>query len=434
VSMRRLHHEQPESFAFTPANAEWAQAQIAKFPKGRQASAVIPLLWRGQEQEGWVTRPMIEEVAKLLGMDPIRVLEVATFYFMFQLQPIGHVAHVQVCGTTSCMICGAEELIEVCKRRIAPEPHQLSADGRFSWEEVECLGACSNAPMVQIGKDYFEDLTPESFGGLLEALVRGEVPRPGPQNGRWACEPGTGRTSLAGEPFQGANASVELALARADTIARITGEVEAGDMRPPEGRAATETGLTEIGGEPAGHAAPKPTAETVPDRKERSEQPAPLPSDKAEVAGEPEKEEAAERQTEQADAKGNNGSGLPPRDGTEAAADEVMPDPPGKPHGPAVGAGVSGMLSEPRGGRADDLKRIRGVGPKLEGLLNGLGVYHFDQIAGWGSEEIAWIDDQLGDFRGRVERDDWVAQAKELAEGGGQAMAVPAARDHSRDE
>ncbi len=119
VSLRRLHHEQPESFAFTPANAEWARAQMAKFPAGRQASAVIPLLWRGQEQEGWVTRPMIEEVARMLGMDPIRVLEVATFYFMFQLQPVGGVAHVQVCGTTSCMLCGAEDLIAVCRERIA---------------------------------------------------------------------------------------------------------------------------------------------------------------------------------------------------------------------------------------------------------------------------------------------------------------------------
>ena len=131
MSVRRLHHEQPGSFAFTPANLAWAEKQIGKYPAGRQASAVIPLLWRAQEQEGWVTRPMIEEVARMLGMDPIRVLEVATFYYMFQLQPTGSVAHVQVCGTTSCMICGAEDLIAVCRSRIAPEPHQLSADGRF---------------------------------------------------------------------------------------------------------------------------------------------------------------------------------------------------------------------------------------------------------------------------------------------------------------
>ena len=157
--LRRLYQDQPDSFAFTPANLEWARAQITKYPEGRQASAIIPLLWRAQEQEGWLTRPAIEYVAGMLGMDYIRALEVATFYFMFQLQPVGSIAHVQVCGTLSCMICGAEDLIGVCRDKIAAEPHALSPDGKFSWEEVECLGACSNAPMVQIGKDYYEDLT-----------------------------------------------------------------------------------------------------------------------------------------------------------------------------------------------------------------------------------------------------------------------------------
>jgi len=198
MSLRRLHHEQPESFAFTPANAEWAKGQIAKYPEGRQASAVIPLLWRGQEQEGWVTRPMIEEVARILEMEPIRVLEVATFYFMFQLRPVGSVAHIQVCGTTSCMICGAEDLIAVCREKIAPKPHELSEDGKFSWEEVECLGACSNAPMAQIGKDYYEDLTAARFGEIIDELAAGRVPVPGPQNGRWASEPLGGVSSLFG--------------------------------------------------------------------------------------------------------------------------------------------------------------------------------------------------------------------------------------------
>jgi len=134
-------------------------------------------------------------VAEMLGMAYIRVLEVATFYFMFQLQPVGSVAHVQVCGTTPCMLCGAEALIEVCRAKIAAEPHRLSDDGRFSWEEVECLGACANAPMVQIGKDFYEDLTPESFAAILDALARGEVPRPGPQNGRFSSEPAGGATT-----------------------------------------------------------------------------------------------------------------------------------------------------------------------------------------------------------------------------------------------
>ena len=133
--LRRLHPEQPERFAFTPANQAWAERQIAKFPEGRQASAIIPLLWRAQEQEGWLSRAAIEHVATMLDLAYIRALEVATFYFMFQLQPVGSVAHVQVCGTTSCMICGAEDLIAVCKKKIAEFPHKVSEDGKFSWEE-----------------------------------------------------------------------------------------------------------------------------------------------------------------------------------------------------------------------------------------------------------------------------------------------------------
>jgi NADH-quinone oxidoreductase subunit E len=191
--LRRLHPHQPESFAFTPANLEWAKKQIAKYPEGRQASAVIPLLWRAQEQEGWISRPAIEEIARMLDLASIRVLEVATFYIMFQLQPVGSVAHVQVCGTTSCMICGAENLVEVCRRKIAPNPHQLSPDGRLSWEEVECLGACANAPMVQIGKDYYEDLTAGRLEEIIDAFARGEVPRPRPPPGRPAPAPGGGR-------------------------------------------------------------------------------------------------------------------------------------------------------------------------------------------------------------------------------------------------
>ena len=221
--LRRLHPEQPASFAFTPENLAWAERQVAKYPEGRQASAVIPLLWRAQEQEGWVTKPAIEEIARMLGMAYIRVLEVATFYFMFQLAPVGSVAHVQVCGTTSCMICGAEDLIAVCRRRIAPRAFEISADGKFSWEEVECLGACANAPMAQIGKDYYEDLTAERLEAILDAFDRGEVPRPGPQNGRFASEPEGGPTSLAETAGgEAANASVALALAKGDTVARIT--------------------------------------------------------------------------------------------------------------------------------------------------------------------------------------------------------------------
>jgi len=161
----------------------------------------------------------------MLDLAFMRGLEVATFYFMFQLSPVGSVAHVQVCGTTSCMICGAEDLVAVCKDKIAPNPHELSRDGKFSWEEVECLGACANAPMAQIGKDYYEDLTVENFAGLLDAMARGEVPVPGPQNGRFACEPKKGLTSLDMPDVNTApsNGSVGIATDLGDTLKRIDG-------------------------------------------------------------------------------------------------------------------------------------------------------------------------------------------------------------------
>lgn len=198
MTVRRLAPDdvQPKEFAFTPENLAWAQTQIAKFPEGRQASAVIALLWRAQEQVGWVPQKAIEHIADMLGMAYIRVLEVATFYTMFHLSPVGRKAHVQVCGTTPCMLRGAEAIKKVCQNRIHHEPFHLSADGDFSWEEVECLGACVNAPMVQISKDTYEDLTPESFERVLDAFVRGETPTPGPQIDRQFSAPIGGPTTL----------------------------------------------------------------------------------------------------------------------------------------------------------------------------------------------------------------------------------------------
>ena len=213
--LRRFHSEQPDGFSFSADNLLWAQEQIAKYPDGRQASAIIPLLWRAQEQEGWLTRPAVEYVADMLTMDHIRAYEVATFYFMFQLHPVGSAAHIQICGTTPCMLCGSEALVDLCRRRIASEPHQLSADGKLSWEEVECLGACANAPVVQIGNDYFEDLDAESLGRILDALADGARPQPGSAIGRFACEPAGGPTTLAKAAMQppAVNAAVARALA-----------------------------------------------------------------------------------------------------------------------------------------------------------------------------------------------------------------------------
>ena len=199
MSVRRLAPKelQPASFAFTDENLAWVKQQIAKYPTGRQASGVIPVLWRAQDQnEGWVSEAAIRVVADLLGMPYIRVLEVATFYTMFLLSPVGKKAHVQVCGTTPCRLRGADELFKVCERRIHPEPFHVSADGNYSWEEVECLGACVNAPMVLIWNDTYEDLTPESFERVLDGFVNGNPAKPGPQNGRQFSAPIGGPTTL----------------------------------------------------------------------------------------------------------------------------------------------------------------------------------------------------------------------------------------------
>jgi NADH-quinone oxidoreductase subunit E len=195
MSLRRLHPEQPEGFAFSEANRNHCDTWIAKFPQGRQASAVIALLWIGQEQEGWVTKPMIETVAQMLSMPYIRVLEVATFYTMFNLAPVGEHL-VQVCTTTPCWLRGSDDVVAACKKHIAPAQHTVSSDGKFSWMEVECLGACVNAPMLQIGKDFYEDLDGPRTEALLEALRRGEKPKPGAGNGRQTSEPQGGATTL----------------------------------------------------------------------------------------------------------------------------------------------------------------------------------------------------------------------------------------------
>ena len=324
MAVRRLHPEQPESFAFSARNLGWAKQLIRRYPKGREASAVIPLLWRAQEQhDNWLPEPAIRAVADMLGMPYIRVLEVATFYTMFQLAPVGRKAHIQVCGTTPCMLRGAEDIKAVCKRRIAENPHELSDDGDFSWEEVECLGACVNAPMVQVFADTYEDLTPESFEAVLDTFARGETPTPGPQVERVFSAPQGGLTSLT--------------------------DVPTGKQR----KAAP---------------AKKAPAKTIPAKK------APSRPAQSKAAGD--------------DAAHADAAGKKPR-----------------------------MLKQARKSGADDLKRIKGVGPKLEGVLNGLGVFHYDQIAKWTPAEVAWVDEYLK-FKGRIERDGWIDQATTLAAGG----------------
>ena len=322
MAVRRLHPEQPASFEFSPDNLAWAHTTIAKYPQGQQASAVIPLLWRAQEQhEGWLPEPAIRYVAELLGMAYIRVYEVATFYTMFQLAPVGKVAHVQVCGTTPCMLRGSEDLISICKRKIANNPHELSGDGNFSWEEVECLGSCANAPMVQIWKDTYEDLTPDSFENLLSAFAAGTPPQPGSQTGRQASCPSGGPSSL---------------------LEYATNSVAPSATKAGSSPASPQSAISASSGASA-------------DVAEISEPP-PSASDRARPQG----------------------------------------------------------LEAPRGSVADDLKRINGVGPKLEKTLNGLGIYHFDQIAQWTPDTAAWVDNYLS-FKGRIDREEWIAQAKAFA-------------------
>jgi len=197
MANRRLAplEQQPKEFSFTAENKAWADKVIARYPQGRQQSAVIPLLWRAQEQHhGWLPEKAIEYVAAMLGMANIRVLEVATFYTMFNLEPVGKY-HVQLCGTTPCMLRGSEELKRVCQRRIGDQ-HHVTADGKFSWIEVECLGACVNAPMAQINYDYYEDLTPETFEKVLDQLADGRTPKPGPQIERQLSAPIGGPITL----------------------------------------------------------------------------------------------------------------------------------------------------------------------------------------------------------------------------------------------
>jgi NADH-quinone oxidoreductase subunit E len=195
MSVRRLDPEQPASFEFTPDNLTWAKEQIGKYPPGRHWAAVIPLLWRAQEQhDGWLPEPAVRYVSELLDMPYIRVYEIATFYTMFNLSPVGKY-FVQICGTTPCMLRGSEPLKDILRRMIGPEK-TVTGDGLFSWMEVECLGACVNAPMVQINKDYFEDLTPDSLTALLTKLKTGVGVKPGPQSNRQFSAPASGMRTL----------------------------------------------------------------------------------------------------------------------------------------------------------------------------------------------------------------------------------------------
>ena len=328
MSVRRLAEVQPAAFAFTPENAAWAEREIKKYPPGRQASAIIALLWRAQSQNAyWLPKPAIEKVADMLAMPYIRALEVATFYSMFNLAPVGR-HHVQVCGTTPCMLRGAEALKQVCHSRIGDQNH-VTGDGALSWVEVECLGACCNAPMAQINDDYYEDLDPANFAKLLDDLAAGRPVKTGSQIGRVGSEPVGGLTSL----------------------------------------------ISLYGADGRGGAAPVAANDHAQDAHADAEE----AHIKSALAALP-----AEATAEQkADAVGSRPAALP-------------------------GA---------RAGNADNLQRVKGIGPVNEKRLHELGVFHFDQIAAWTRDEIRWVGTYLS-FPGRIDREQWLAQAASLAHGG----------------
>jgi NADH-quinone oxidoreductase subunit E len=393
MSVRRLADEQPSGFDFTPENKAWAEKELAKYPPGRQASAVLPLLWRAQKQSGyWLPRPAIEAIAAMLDMPNIRVLEVATFYTMFNLAPVG-LHYVQLCGTTPCMLCGAEDLKAVCRKRIGEQGH-VTSDGLFSWTEVECLGACCNAPMVQINEDYYEDLTPETFAKLLDDLAAGRPVHVGSQIGRVSSEPIGGLTALT--TFYGADGRHPLSSPASESDHGAPTRLEVGTASPAG-----------AGNDPA----------APPLSQAQAQQPAinvgvsspavsvATPSPAASVADVPQLDEAEARAHAAAEeARISEALVKLPSDATpEQKAN-------------AVGARPLAM-SAPRGQGADDLQRIKGVGPANEKHLNDLGVFHFDQIAAWTRAEIRWVATYLA-FPGRIDREQWVAQAANLAHGG----------------
>ena len=391
MSVRRLapDHVQPASFAFTADNENWADQQIAKYPEGRQASAVIPLLWKAQEQhDGWLPRAAIEAVAKKLGMPPMRVMEVATFYTMFSLQPVGQ-HFVQLCGTTPCALRGAEALKKVCEDVIGPQS-TVTADGKLSWLEVECLGACCNAPMAQINFDYYEDLTRDNFRKLLDDLRHGRPTKPGPQVERSCSEPlGGGETLKDPALYDGSMIGAGNWQARIAEQRKAAAEAAAA-------KAAAEAEAKKAEATPAAVAA-KPATETA-------------------AAGRPKPSEPGQPSSAANDTPAATGKPAPEamKEAAKPAAAPVAPVAPAAPAGPES---KPALMTAARDGKGDDLGLIWGIGPKLAAMLNEMGVWHFDQIANWTAEELAWVDSRLTGFKGRATRDDWVSQAKKLATG-----------------
>jgi len=408
MSVRRLADEsvQPASFAFSADNEAWARAKMTEYPVGRQQSAVIPILMRAQDQDGWISRATIEYVADMLDMAYIRVLEVATFYTQFQLQPVGTRAHIQVCGTTPCMLRGAEDLIDVCRHRIHHDPHHTNEDGTLSWEEVECMGACVNAPMVAIGQDTYEDLTVERFEEIVEAFGagKGATIKPGTQIDRLTSAAEGQRTTLLEKPSKkrekfvpplppetpAAPAEAAPAPAKASDPPKKDGE----PTTPGRKRKVSEEGAPALKEPKGGAKLSQGQAEGERNRASAS----------AKANGRPNKamrEEAVGAESNAGKLDAGRRTGKP----TKSAPTDGTPDNAGTP-----------LFKAPRG-KPDDLKLISGVGPVLEKTLNDLGITKYSQVASLSDDEIARVEDRLR-FRGRMARDNWKGQAEALARGG----------------
>ncbi len=196
MSVKKISSTQPESFEFSKDNLLKAENEIKKYPKDRKASAILALLFLVQKQnDNWITLAAIKYVAKFLDLPYMQVYEVATFYSMFNLSPVGKYL-VQVCTTTPCMMRGSKKIIDICKKYISKNPHELSKNKLCSWTEVECLGACVNAPMMQINQDYFEDLDEKSTEEIIQTLLEDKLPKPGSAKSRKSAAPEKGKTTL----------------------------------------------------------------------------------------------------------------------------------------------------------------------------------------------------------------------------------------------
>ena len=384
MSVRRFDLEAgSDSFAFDAKTEPKIAFWLSKYPDDRKRSAVIPLLWLAQkDNSGWLSEPAMRAVADRIDMPYIRVYEVATFYTMFRLQPVGEF-HVQLCGTTPCMLRGSELLKQTCEIRIG-QKGAVSPDGKFSWEEVECLGACVNAPMVQINDDYYEDLTPDSLNQVFDELASTGTSKPGTRIVRITSAPEGGMTTLTDESIYDGSAARPLSVIPNAPVAENTEpqdepeEPIAEPAKPPEKspvEAASENVIKKIN-------------EKFGEIDVSDESPAKLSEDDAEVA-----------------AGVGEASSMPSPAHNLFARKATLDD-----------AARPERLDAPNGGIKDDLKEISGIGPKIETTLNELGIFHFHQIASWTRDNVAWVDGYLS-FKGRIDREKWIEQSKELAGG-----------------